>query len=559
MNKEFFICNDPAYGWHSLAVKHSFCSFKGFVIINNIVSEGDDAAREVVERLGGTVRREVISSLLRSLKGDFSFIVERDDAVIAAVDKIRSFPIFFLQNDKGLFLLGNSARLLQKKLSMAFFDQSGLREFQMTGYVTGQNTLWRGINQLRPGDCLYFDKTSGHCETWSYRSFYSANKEEKSEKEWLAEFDAVNEETFRDVIHSLRGRPVWVPLSGGLDSRLVVAMLKHQGYERVTAFSYGPPGNYQAEVARRVAAQIGVKWFFIPYTHHMTRKRFREEKRKRYFLYADGLSSVPFLSDYYALAYLQEQKIIDPDAVIINGQSGDFITGGHIPESFVQKSGNGLAFLVESIIHKHYSLWTDLKDRENISLVEKRLAAHFAAFPPPTCVQDLADLFEHWEWQERQSKYVVNGQRAFEFFGFDWRLPLWSDQYFDFWQKVPWRLKMNQELYKKYLRKKDPLGVFSMDLPAYYVSPRYLLLFSLLVSIAARFSHRGTLGLENRFLKYFMYYGPFYAYLTYRQYLEHSDHHRNVVSFLLYEVLKNAGDGSLSLVTPQRRSLLSRS
>ncbi|MBI5558046.1 MAG: hypothetical protein HY885_10435 [Deltaproteobacteria bacterium] len=557
MNKEVCICNDPVHGWHGLELNGSPCCFRGFVIIDNVISEGEDAAIAVVKLLGGETRRERITSLLQSLKGDFAFFVERSDAIIAVVDKIRSFPIFFSHEGKRL-LLGNSARLLREKLPQAAFDQNGLLEFQMTGFVTEQNTLRQGVKQLRPGECLYFDKASvENVETWRYRSFYTPEKEEKSEDEWLAEFDAVNEETFQDVIRSLKGRPVWVPLSGGLDSRLVVAMLKHQGYDRVTAFSYGLPGNYQAEVARRVAGKLGVKWLFIPYTHQVTRKRFREEKRKEYFAYADGLCSVPFLSDYYALAHLREKKIIDPDAVIINGQSGDFITGGHIPEFRGQGEVNWRNFLVESIINKHFSLWSDLKSKENIGWAERRLADHFGAFPEPKGPQDVADLFEHWEWQERQSKYVVNGQRAFEFFGYDWRLPLWSDQYFDFWQKVPWQHKMNQSLYKKYLRKKDPMGVFSMELPAYYVSPRYLLLFSLLVSIAARFNRQSKLVLENRFLKYFMYYGPFYSYLTYRQYLNHSDYHRNVVSFLVYEVLKNAGDECLSLVAPQRRSLMS--
>lgn len=547
---------DPVYGWQKIADESCCCHTKGCVMIKGEFQDTISSAKQVIDRFSGVSLVDGVESVLSAFAGDFAFILETQNFILAVVDKIRSYPLFYTRTAAG-YLVANSARLLRETLSIKSCDEEAVREFQMTGYVTGRRTLAEGIKQVQPGEFLWIDKATLSAQTRIYKSFYVKEKEERPETEWLDEFDAVNERTFREVIDSLEGRPVWIPLSGGLDSRLVAAMLVSLGHENVKTFSYGLPGNYQARVAELVAEKLGLKWLFIPFTHEWARPRFADSRRKEYFRYADGLNSVPFMAEYFSLLHLQEKGLIDKDAVIINGQSGDFVSGGHIPAGLPSVSGNWQRFLLDAVIDKHYSLWTDLKTEENLHFAEKLLLHHFARFDEPAGPQDVADLFEHWECMERQSKHVVNGQRAFEFFGFGWRIPLWSDRYFDFWKKVPWQYKFDQSLYKKYLKLKDPMGVFSMTIPKEYSSPWYIPLLSVCVSVLARCCGQKYLVMENQLLKYFMYYGPYYAYLSYGSYLRHSKYHRNVISFLLYEVLKESGCEFRENVPRQRQTLIS--
>ena len=44
----------------------------------------------------------------------------------------------------------------------------------------------------------------------------------------------------------------------------------------------------------------------------------------------------------------------------------------------------------------------------------------------------MADLYEKWEYEERQIKYVVNGQKTYDFWGVDWFLPLWDSEFVKF-------------------------------------------------------------------------------------------------------------------------------
>ena len=74
--------------------------------------------------------------------------------------------------------------------------------------------------------------------------------------------------------------------------------------------------------------------------------------------------------------------------------------------------------------------------------------------------KSLAAAYEYWEWQERQSKYIVNSVRSYEYFEYEWRLPLWRRPLVDFWMRVSLADKQNQSLYIQYLLSHDPDGVF---------------------------------------------------------------------------------------------------
>ena len=54
-------------------------------------------------------------------------------------------------------------------------------------------------------------------------------------------------------------------------------------------------------------------------------------------------------------------------------------------------------------------------------------------------------IYEILEFEDRQVKYVINGQRLYEFFGYEWRLPLWDSLYLNFWEKVPLEYKFDQK------------------------------------------------------------------------------------------------------------------
>jgi hypothetical protein len=41
-------------------------------------------------------------------------------------------------------------------------------------------------------------------------------------------------------------------------------------------------------------------------------------------------------------------------------------------------------------------------------------------------------LYEIFDWRERQSKFIVSAIRPYRFFGYQWLMPLWDKRFIDF-------------------------------------------------------------------------------------------------------------------------------
>ena len=168
------------------------------------------------------------------------------------------------------------------------------------------------------------------------------------------------------------GRPIWVPLSGGRDSRLIVCKLVEAGYDNVQTFSYGPRGNWDARIARDVAERLGLPWRFVPTGRHEARRFYGSPERRAYWAYADGHCSLPSSQDLLPIMKLRADDAMPDDAVVVNGQTGDFLTGGHVPASLMTDEADSET-LIEGIVAKHLSLWKSLKTESNLQRVTGRI------------------------------------------------------------------------------------------------------------------------------------------------------------------------------------------
>ena len=384
---------------------------------------------------------------IQGLNGSFAVVIETDDYIFAAVDRLRSIPLFYGMNDNKFFL-SDDANWIRDKVTDKRMDEIVTKEFLLTGYVTGSETLFSNVKQLQAGECLWVNKCdkSLDIKTHRYYRYIHNNFFNVSEEDLYPLMDQMLVNVFERLLESTKGRTLVIPLSGGLDSRLIVAMLKRLGRENVICFSYGRKGNWESEISRNVADKFGYPWEFVEYTRRKWYQWFQSEERSNYYQYADGLSSLAHIQDWPAVWELRKSGKLPDDAIFVPGHTGDFISGGHIPHNFANMQCVGKDDIVKAIWEKHYSLWDWSKQTEEFGpIFKERVLSNCPEMAIDTS-EGAANAFECWEWQERQAKFIVNSCRVYEFWGYNWRIPLWDNEMMDFWERGADRVKAGEKL-----------------------------------------------------------------------------------------------------------------
>lgn len=385
--------------------------------------------------------------------GFFAAVHVSVNEVFAAVDRIRSIPLFYSVKNSKLFI-SDDPYWIKEQLGTVKPDEGARNELLLTRYITGRDTIYKEIKQLLPGEYLSVntDEPLANQKMVSrYYTFEHAEKLNLPVEDLHKKHGEALDRAFGRFVEWAQGRPVIVPLSGGYDSRLVVLMLKRMKYENIHTFSFGKPDNPDAAVSRKAAENLGLPWLFVPYDPESMFSRTNSSEWREYNRMADGMCCTCFDRDWPAVWQLKKEGLIPEDGIFVPGHSGDFISGGHIREGFADRKTVSRNEFAKEVLDRHYTMWKWSGQKEILEpLLQKRILSCID-LKGDMAGESAVDMYEKWVWQEFQSKYLVNGVRVYEFWGFDWWLPLWDHEYMDFWSGMPLKFRLNRRLYNDYV------------------------------------------------------------------------------------------------------------
>ncbi len=411
-----------------------------------------------------------IPSFLESIDGHYALVLQRNDLSFIAVDKIRSIPLFFTKIKNDFFIDDDPKNLVNLNDFDKSIDDSAELEIAMSGFTIGNKMIYKNLCTLKAGEVVLFQDNK-----YKYLNYfkYYGKVDNKNFDYYQKELSKTTLSIFRKMLTQIGDRQIVIPLSAGNDSRLVASVLKHLGAKNVKCYSYGTKGNFEAKIAKIIANKLGYEWKFIPLTHKSEKKFYASDEFKLYLDYSETFCSVPYFQSLSTIKYLKDLKWIDNDAIFINGNTGDFISGGHInPKMNIKKKTESTNSelrkenILSQLIEKHFSLWGCLKSEKNINQIKNNLWKELVKGCGGLLDKNEDHLlYEYSEFIDRQSKYVISGQRAYEYYGYNWRLPLWDDEYILFWQRIPLEHKLKQKLYLEMLKANNYGNVWGDDIP----------------------------------------------------------------------------------------------
>lgn len=394
---------------------------------------------------------------LKDANGLFSVIIDNGDMLMAAVDRARSFRLFYTFKDNDI-IISDSVEALLEYAGRPEPDETALQSFLAAGYVTGSRTLLSNISQIRAGEYICYSK--GRLSTGYYHTFIPAHIPDFSVPDLIDSIlkcmDAMGERTSL----LLKNRTAVIPLSSGFDSRFIASTLKHIGVNDAICFTYGRKDNYETDISKKVAERLGYRWLFIEYNSELIKDYIEDPVFHDYYRYSAGYSAMFFMQEYFAVKYMHEKSLIPGNSLFIPGHSGDVLAGGHLWGDINEKT-NPLR-LARLIYEKNYYLNKPLR------LVRKKLTADILENLPAS-IYPFA-VYQDWELKERHAKFIINSANIYNFFGYEYIMPLWDLDLLDFFTLLPYKHRIFKNFYnnvlKNHIFSRDGLNFVTENLPA---------------------------------------------------------------------------------------------
>ena len=455
-NKIIQIKNSPIFGWKFLERNGAIFWYKGYIY--------NSTFKDIFSFLEKIEFKE-INNFVHELDGNFSFIFKNEVFTFATVDKISSIPLFYYEQNEKLIITPH-VFLIKDIMNTEDIVSESVLSISMSGYTIGNNTLIKKLKKINCGEFFYYKHDNKNYHLINFYNYLPTNLEldeniESYKKIYIDKTIKVFQKLHQ---HSLSiNKNIAISMSAGLDTRLIVSALKNIGAKNLIGFSYGLKNNSEANAAKELCKYLDIPWKFSEFTNSKLNKIIKSKDFIEFRDKTDTYYSSSDYSDYFAIKELVENSFLE-NSIVVNGHSGDFIAGGHMLNEFYinDEKKDYLTNAALAIIKKHFRLWNDLANFKNDSIVEKLLIERMKLLNVNIKNNNqIFGIIENIQLQERQSKHCLSRQRNYENFNLDWALPLWDSEYLDFWEKIPFELKLNRAFYKNTMFDKNFCKVWS--------------------------------------------------------------------------------------------------
>ncbi|WP_299791179.1 asparagine synthase-related protein [uncultured Shewanella sp.] len=265
-----------------------------------------------------------LSELLATVNGYFCLLIhdKNEDRVQLVSDRFGIKPLYLAYENQELIGFSSEfkALALHPKTKLTI-DKDALSVFTELGHMLNQSTWFDEIKRLAPASIITIDTSSGSMETELYWQWGQIEpNSEISFEEATDKLYQVFDQAVGRCMRSIKQPNLAVTLSGGLDSRAILAAATNHFKGKISTYTFGHPSCEDAIIAKRVAEVAGVS-----NTLRTIDQKNWFEGRDKGIWKTDGMFNVLHM---HALGSVPE--ISQESNYLLNGYVGDAVLGGSL-------------------------------------------------------------------------------------------------------------------------------------------------------------------------------------------------------------------------------------
>lgn len=366
-----------------------------------------------------------------SRTGQWTLIERHGGGLRLTTDRPRSHHLLFTRLD-GRWIVSDDPRLLHERLPAGAWrrDQDAAEAFLHLGFTPGTSTLISGVHAT-PAASTTLLRADGAWESRAWEPYRFDASPVCDGEEYAEAFAWAMDAVVTRLLDAVGERQLVLPLSGGLDSRLLAAWLTRLGAGRIVTFTYGKAGARETAVSRQVAEALGLPWFNVELDAAEIASAWAGPDGAWFQASTWGATSLPHPQDWYALRRIRGEGLVDDDAVFLPGHT----IVGNMHDDHLLGASPARAQVLSAIASHHTILQGRPRAYRRLPGLRAAVlsAARDLGVGAELAPRDVQRLIEWFNLRERQAKYINNSMKGYEAFGYDWALPMLDREVWDAW------------------------------------------------------------------------------------------------------------------------------
>lgn len=423
--------------------------------------------KELLKLIDKITTEDELTNTVKQLNGAFSIIkINKDGKIYLITDIVGSFPILYQINDNNILISDDINKFKNKTL-----NNTNIEELLALRVCSNNKTLYNEIFQVPSATITTIN--NNNVKENIYFEYKVTKVNTKGEKEIFQEMYELYDKAVKRLIEFANGKKIVVPLSGGYDSRLILCHLRKNNYNNVVCYSYGRKNNPEYISASKVSKELNYPFYFVEYkSKEMQTKYYNKEEYSKMADYFGRGKVLPIIQEWIAIDKLINKGIIDKECIVAPGFLGDFLNGSEIKnDELTANEYNTTNNLKDYILKKSYGWhrYNDNLKKKFTNEISNTLNIKFN--DEKVKVEKIIELLEVFDLRERESKYIANAVRVYEYYGLKWYLVYTDKCLMEYFKNANQIAKIDRKLYKKYvatyykdLLEKAPIAVKKSDI-----------------------------------------------------------------------------------------------